>query len=495
MSKKIKFEKKMYFPDEYFISQDKKSILGEVTFKDILFLDYRDTDAGSNPREYVGLKKTNLEIIKSLLKDYKGMFRFLHSGVIVSATGIELEDAHTLNYDSCCLTNGNQTRFIILIIFLLKKFMEKNYNKDLNKKKFENFLEVEFKGQSDVLDFLNFLKFSKVTEVYKFLKNNSKYYKVFKEFDVNDFLNARIRITINSIDWIIESIGDLDEYAAGTLIANANNETQNVKIDDIFGSKHKRDLDKYLFKDFSNKYKGSVRIEYRLGEIVEKVEKVHILTLLRPVVATGILTKDIDVFKLSNQRAAVYTLFVKLFRRRDSKTKTIKAISRIIPLLYYVRMTYIIPQLKLKKNVYYREYIEKALNGELANTTIRDRIKIEKGELSVDSKKAIRNLVNFNVEHIFPVIVFRIRNLISIQQNKAILMIPEDKKEGFFKTITNTIYKKYIEMKLVGVLGSITDSVRRPDFFKSGEEAYETLKNMLNLQETDFIKKHRYLIR
>ena len=37
------------FSEPYFISQDKKTIMGEVPFSEILFLDYRDTEAGSNP--------------------------------------------------------------------------------------------------------------------------------------------------------------------------------------------------------------------------------------------------------------------------------------------------------------------------------------------------------------------------------------------------------------------------------------------------------------
>ena len=74
--KEILIKKEIDFTDEFYFSKDKKTILGEIPFKQILFFDYRDTDAGSNPREYTGLKKTNLSIIKSLLKDYKNMFRF-----------------------------------------------------------------------------------------------------------------------------------------------------------------------------------------------------------------------------------------------------------------------------------------------------------------------------------------------------------------------------------------------------------------------------------
>lgn len=60
-------ENTINFSETFYISSDKKTIMGEVPFSEILFLDYRDTEAGSNPREYIGLKKTNENIIKSLL--------------------------------------------------------------------------------------------------------------------------------------------------------------------------------------------------------------------------------------------------------------------------------------------------------------------------------------------------------------------------------------------------------------------------------------------
>ena len=63
--------------------------MGEIPFKEILFLDYRDTEAGSNPREYIGLKKTNKVILQSILA-HDELFRFLHSGIIVSLTDTDI---------------------------------------------------------------------------------------------------------------------------------------------------------------------------------------------------------------------------------------------------------------------------------------------------------------------------------------------------------------------------------------------------------------------
>lgn len=59
--------------------------------------------------------------------------------------------------------------------------------------------------------------------------------------DLSSFLNLRLRIQINPIDPILSDMEEkLDAYSVGTLIAEANNGTQNVKVDDIFGNKRKK---------------------------------------------------------------------------------------------------------------------------------------------------------------------------------------------------------------------------------------------------------------
>ena len=118
-------KKEIHFQEQFYYSKDRKTIMGEVAFSEILFLDYRDTEAGSNPREYTGLVKTNINIIKSLLKDPYNMFRFLHSGIIASLVNPVVKN-DIIEYDDCCLTNGNQTRFIILIIVFMKLLFNTN---------------------------------------------------------------------------------------------------------------------------------------------------------------------------------------------------------------------------------------------------------------------------------------------------------------------------------------------------------------------------------
>ena len=488
-------ENTMYFSEKFFLSDDNKTIMGEVPFKEILFLEYRDTEAGSNPREYYGIKQTNVNILKSLLKDYKNMFRFLHSGIIVSLINPTIENEKKVKYDYCCLTNGNQTRFIILIITLLKLYFEKKDLSTISPKELNLFLKTHFYDVDKIKDVILFVKANKVNQMITFLLNNKKYLDTFNKMDLNDFLNSRIRIQVNLINSILEDLDDkLDEYSAGTLIAEANNDTQKVKADDIFGNRYKNELETKIFRDFIAEFKNNVRIEYRLGEIAEKGEKVHILTLLRLVVASGILTKEKDIFTLTNQRNPVYKLFENLFKK-DKQEKTTKVVSKIIPLLYKIRIHYIEPILEQHRRTLVRKYKKKAIEGDLENSIIHKEInKVLKNDAEIE--KLIKRNINYNIEHILPVLIFKIKNLIVEKdgEDKFELNVPEDKLNDFLKILIEVIYETYIELKLKGLPTSLTTVVRSKDFYEIGAESYKTLLRTYNLEETDFVYKNRFLV-
>lgn len=281
----------------------------------------------------------------------------------------------------------------------------------------------------------------------------------------------------------------------GTLIAEANNDTQNVKVDDIFGNKYKAELERYIFGPFINQKKDKVKIEYRLGEIIDKVDKVHILTLLRPIVATGILTKEKKIFEYTNQRAPVYKLFEKLLRNKDKAGKTIEIISELSPLLYDIRKTYVEPRLELQRKNFLREYKGKAISGDLDDTIINKQISLAGGN-EEEIEKLIKPYVNYNIEHIFPVLVYRVRKIIKEgdRPGKIVLELPKDKMPDFFKALIEVIYRKYVETKLKGLPSSLTTFVRSKEFYETGGETYVALKHSYRLEESDYVEKNRYLI-
>jgi hypothetical protein len=488
--------KKLTFCEKFYCSKDTKTIMGEILFKEMLFLDYRDSEAGSNPREYNGLVKTNLEIFKSLLT-HRNMFRFLHSGIIVSLTDTVMDEKdNSIKYSESCLTNGNQTRFVILLITLLKLFLGKNNLRDIRTKEYKDFLKADFNDEHKIMSIINRIKFLKVTQVVNTLKGNREYAQCFKDLDLKKFLNSRIRVQVNRIDQIVSDLEEdskMDEYKVGTLIAEANNDTQKVKVDDIFGNKYKRDLQEFVFKEFLKEFKHKVEIEYRMGEVTDAVDKVHILTLLRPIVALGLLTKEKDIYKYTNQRAPIYKLFEKVLGIRAKASNTIEAISKLIPLLYNIRKDFVAPELDLLRKRFIREYTKKGLTGELDETVIHKEILSAKEDENL-IEKIVRKSVGYNIEHVFPVLIYRTRKLFEESDGKVELKIKASDKPKYFKTLIEAIYSKYISQKLKGLPTSLTTFVRSSDFYETGQEAYITLKNTLGLEETDYIDRNKHIL-
>lgn len=484
------------FSEPYFISQDKKTIMGEVPFSEILFLDYRDTEAGSNPREFIGIKKTNIKIIKSLLSSPANKFRFLHSGINVSLINENIEGL-TVKYDECCLTNGNQTRFIILAIVFLKLFFGKSNLTSVKQVNINTFVNDHFKNSPKSVSVFSNLRYSKINEVVNFLLNDNKYYNLFKAIDLESFVNSKIRIQLNLVSNILEDLEDeSDAYTIGTLIAEANNDTQKVRADDIFGNKYKTELESKIFNKFMTEYRNKIEIEYRFGEITDKKDKVHILTLLRPVISTGILTQDKNIFEYTNQRDPIYKIFEKLLQKKKNQG-IINVIALLVPFLYEIREKFVKPILEKHKRNLVRDYKIKAVSNDLNDTIIIDAIaKCKKDNKKLE--KLIKTNVNYNIEHILPIFVFQIRKLLSLDDKgeKIVLNISESRKEEFLTSLIEVIYEKYVDKKLKGLPTSMTTVVRSSDFYEMGTDSYKTLIRVkeMNAKETDFILKNRLII-
>ncbi len=494
----ISKNRKIKFVEKYYKSEDNKTTMGEVSIKQILFLNYKETEAGSNPREFTGLKKSNIEIFESLLQNYSDLFRFLHSGIIVSIVNPKFIDEFSIQYEDCCLTNGNQTRFIILIITFLKLIIEETELSKINKKIFQDFMNNHFKNEDELLSIARNIyagkKFKNVSNIINRIKNTPKLSELFGKMNLDNFLDTKIRIQINAIN---EITGDNESNAPynfyiGTQIAEANNDTQNVKADDIFGTKRKEALNEFIFNNFNKEFNEKVKIEFRFGEIGER-NKVHILTLFRLVVATGILTKYNEMIKLTNQRLPIYKIFERLLNKKEIE-KTKEAVSKLIPLLYSIRKDYIEPYLSDFKRTFIRSYKTKASAGELDDRIIGDEIKrIGKDDQKLET--LIKSKINYNIEHITPVLIFRIRNLFKEENGKLILTIKEQDKKKFFMGMIEAIYEKYIEMKLGGIRTSLTTEVRDRKFYEFGKEAYITSKRFYNLEETNYIKDNSHIIK
>lgn len=114
-------------------------------------------------------------------------------------------------------------------------------------------------------------------------------------------------------------------------------------------------------------------------------------------------------------------------------------------------------------------------------------------------EKLIKRSVNYNVEHIFPVLIFRIRNLIreNTENSRFEFSIDKDKLPLFLQTLIEVIYEKYVEKKLEGLPTSLTTLVRSNDFYDIGSESYKTLirsDSFKDLKETNFVYKYRKIV-
>lgn len=64
----------------------KDEVLASTNFRNLLPIQYLDTDAGSNPREFQGMTPVNIKILKSMIKNPK-IFWAKHSQVILTIKG------------------------------------------------------------------------------------------------------------------------------------------------------------------------------------------------------------------------------------------------------------------------------------------------------------------------------------------------------------------------------------------------------------------------
>ena len=156
-------------------------------------------------------------------------------------------------------------------------------------------------------------------------------------------------------------------------------------------------------------------------------------------------------------------------------------------------MNYVTPQLDLLKKKFIREYTGKAIAGDLDTTIIKKDILSARNDQKLE--KIIRRNVGYNIEHIFPVLIYRIKKLFveSRDNGKIKFIVTNDDAPSFFKSLIEAIYQKYVAWKLRGLPTSLTTVVRSPEFYEIGEEAYITLKNTLKLEESDFIERNKYI--
>ena len=160
----------------------------------------------------------------------------------------------------------------------------------------------------------------------------------------------------------------------------------------------------------------------------------------------------------------------------------------MVPFLFEIREKYVRPTLDKHKRTLIRKYKELALHDELDGFAIgKEILKVKNNDHKLE--RLIRTTVNHNIEHIFPVLIYQIRKLISFDNinNKIYLNIPKEKYEEFINGLTEIIYEKYVEIKLAGLPTSLTTVVRSKDFYEMGNDSYKTFLRTMKAVENNFI--------
>ena len=489
--------------------QNKDGIYCYTTIRDLICIPYYDTEAGSNPREFQGMTITNIKILKSILDDPK-RFWSKHLGIAITIKkGINSSDNKKLKYEDACITNGLQTLSIFRVLIMIKIYQEAKNKNEVHKKipdktidKFKQSIFDRLKDEEEAEFFLTSIAIKQVNSLLNWLNKdvNINYLNKFQEITIDNLLDIKISFKAVILD---ELLGD-DEYDEldtipkwGDDIANANNETQNVKEDDKFGTKNTAWLEKNMLQEVNN-----ISIEYRkFTSPKQELPVKHILEVLRAIIPTTLLidckcTEEVKyniagvISKYANNRAPVYSLFEKFISLSNSEKSNIeiKYCKDIMKSLTpYIVNTMLIFDKRVKK--YYNNLTFKDVLG-ITNQTpeslkVRLRVDInENDEENLD--KAIKKQLRFSPSNIFPIFIFSIRNSIIIDEKLAINYNVDDE---MIDVMIDSIYRSVLKKRITTQYGSTSDLFRDPELYIQSYESFEMWSN--KKYKIDYLQSYR----
>ncbi|MBY7025057.1 hypothetical protein FDC27_09905 [Clostridium botulinum] len=477
---------------------------------------YIYTEAGSNPREFQGMTSTNIKILKSILEDNK-RFWAKHLGICLTIKSGSNEydksmERGILQYEDACITNGLQTLSLFRILLMIKIFQRYKLRDDIHKK-ITKTIENSFKEIiSEILPYASDLFFESINilQINKVLywihkKENKRYLKLLNELDIDELLNIRISFKAVLLDEIVDDDENyLDSIQKwGGDIADSNNETQNVKEDDKFGTKYKQWFRDNIMKNIDGKI---VDIEYRKYSIdKDKLPVKHILQVLRVIMPTTLIVdyksndKSNDKYgtnpanmisKYANNRAPVFNFFEKWITIANGKEvpKEVKDSIEIIKNL--------MPKLTEKMLYFENElnnYYSKLTFEEVAKSTTQNEHELKK-RLGVDEdeineavlNRAVTSQLRFSSSNVFPLMVFATRTAIKITER---LKVEYDIEEKLIKGMIPGIYKILLKQRLARQYGSTSDMFRDAQVYIDSEEIYKM--KMDYTEQIDYTEKYR----
>ncbi len=484
---------------------------------DVIGIGYLYTGAGSNPREFQAMTSTNMKILKSILEDpYRFWAKHLGISITIKSGTNEFnknEGKGVLRYEDACITNGLQTLSLFRILVMIKIFQKYKGKKELHKK-IPNTMEDTFKEIiKEVLPtisdfFLSSISVSQINKVlYWFYKNeNAKYLNMFYNITIEELLKTRISFKAVLLDEIIsnEEENDLSIIPKwGENIANSNNETQNVKADDKFGTKYKPWFEDNIMKNTNGKI---VDVEYRRFSVQKQdLPLKYILDILRAIIPTTLIIdyKPCDeiknnvasiVSKYANNRTPVYSVFEKLIKIAEMN-KSDKEINDAIIIIKNLMPNLIETMLVFenKLNLYYQDltFEEVIKNVSQESKDLKKRLGIDENEFNEEIlNKAVKRQLRFSPSNIFPIFIFSSRKSIIVKKK---LQVEYNVNDEIIGEMIRVIYRILLKQRITRQYGSTSDLFRDPETYIEAEYMYNliTKNEKTAYEELDYVEKYR----
>ncbi|PDY91014.1 hypothetical protein CON09_15920 [Bacillus anthracis] len=489
---------------------NKEVVFGQTTLGQLLPIPYRDTEAGSNPREYQGLTEVNKRILESfLLHGKKNDFWAYHSGASLTITKGEInpKKENTLEFADACITNGLQTISLGRILIIIKTYQierekgEKVIHKKIAKKNEFSLREKLLKYFiEDVVDmiFVN-VSINDVNNVLTWInkKENINFERCLNEMSLDDLLNIKIPFKAVLLD---DLVSEDDTQRLGYDIANSNNDTQKVKVDDKFGTRYKEWLENELLYQVS---KEEILIEYRRFSMKKKKdnqEVIHIIDLLRAILPTTLFVDkdDEDIRKFIGKRAnkvePVYNLFEKiifLHANIPEVKNAIKIVANLMPDL--IRMIKVVRKYdeKFRQNLDFDKIDRWAdlKNCESYKSHFFDSLGNRKSEIEVND--AIKKHFRLSFKNLLSLFIYATRLVIQVDEK---LNVSYDLDEDVIEDIIDRIYRTFVMARSQrSMIGSTSDLLRDSHLYKLIEtDVEQIIEKKYNLH--DYVKQFRVAV-
>ena len=487
-----------------------QALLAATTMSQLLSVPYKDSDAGSNPREFQGMKSgTNKKILESLIKHHNTTFWALHSGVSITAINARVEEG-ILQFDDACLTNGLQTVTIGRILTLVKTYQQFTGKSEIHTKinqnmqdKWKDCIKKEF--PDDISKQLSSISMQHVNSVLNWLglPVNETYLDLVNKMTLEDILNTKLSVKVVRLNELADLVAQVDDEpdleTLGNDIAEANNETQKVDPGDLFGTSNQAWLKKELF---NKKLDGAV-IEYRRGSedrSKNAARVIHVLDLLRAHLPTTFIVDPIPegedladfVADYANRREPIYNWFSKVIKAHESGNP--ERINDVVTILRNLTPS-------LVKMMFRAQSVWDEQRKELSFAVVNEWTPLKKtslGTLIFEGQKMtkpnekadaeIKRFLSFSFSNIFTIFVFATRTAIQVADDLNVTYDIDDATVG---QMVRSIYKTLAKTRLKSTLGSTSNLFRDPEIYRASADQFKMVSEAKGNQYSDSLAKYR----